>query len=186
MSSNTIPTLTSARLILRALTLDDAQNIFAYASNKEISKYVFWYPHETIDDSVNFLNEIIASYQEGKLMWGIQLKDDPKIIGTCGFMAYYPINKCLEIGYALHQDYWKKGYVKEALTTIIDYAFNNLDTIRIEGVCVETNIASEKTMLSCNMAFEGILHDNFIKGDEIQNCKIFAITKRNYLKNLKQ
>lgn len=186
-NNKTIVTLKSPRLILRALNLNDAEDVFAYAKNKTVSQYVFWDVHQTIKDSINYIKETINSYQkEQKLMWGIQLKDSNKIIGTCGFMAYYPITKCLEIGYALNPKYWNQGYAKEALKTIIDYAFNHLDAIRIEGICVIENLASEKTMLSCNMEFEGILYDNFIKNNEIHNCKIFAITKRNYFKKTKK
>lgn len=182
MINQEIPTLTSSRIILRALNLNDAKSIFAYASSKAVAQYLFWDTHKTIDDSINFINEILKTKE---LTWGIQLKDNPAIIGTCGFIDYNPITKCLKLGYALNQNYWNQGYTKEALMTIINYAFKNLDVIRIEGICVKENIASEKTMLSCNMIFEGILHDNFIKGNEIHDCKIFAITKRNYLTMLK-
>lgn len=183
MTNKEIPTLTGARITLRALNLNDAQNIFDYASNPAVAQYVFWSPHQTIADSINFVKELTNS---NELTWGIQLKDNPKIIGTCGFISFNNITKCLTIGYALNQDYWKQGYVKEALNLIIDYAFNHLDAIRIEGICVVDNIASEKTMLSCNMVFEGILHDNFVKDNEIFDTKIFAITKRNYLSATKK
>ncbi|MGL5268803.1 MAG: GNAT family N-acetyltransferase [Spiroplasma sp.] len=182
-----IPTLKSSRLILRALNLNDTEDIFAYAKNKQVAQYVFWDPHQNPNDSAKFIKETIVSYQkEKKLMWGVLLKDINKLIGTCGFMAYYPTTKCLEIGYALNPEYWHKGYIKEALTTIIDYAFKQLDAIRIEGICVIENLASAKTMMSCDMEFEGILHDNFIKNNKIHHCKIFAITKRNYLKKAKK
>lgn len=185
--SEIIPTLQSSRLIFRALTLDDAEDIFSYAQNEEVSQYVFWDSHKTIDDSIQFIKETIQEYQkEKKLMWGVVLKNTNKLIGTCGFMSYYKTNKCLEIGYAFNQKYWHKGYAKESLSTIINYAFNHLDAIRIQGICVLENIGSKKTMLSCGMEFEGILQDNFIKNNKIHHCKIFSITKRNYLKKIKK
>lgn len=182
-----IPTLESSRLILRALTLDDIEDVFAYAKNEQVAQYVFWEPHKTINDTAKFVKETIKCYQiEKKLMWGVELKENNKLIGTCGFMAYYQTTKCLEIGYAFNPRYWNKGYAKETLTTIIDYAFKSLDVIRIQGICVVNNLGSAKTMISCGMEFEGILHDNFIKNDEIQHCNLFAITKRNYLKKAKK
>lgn len=183
MTNQTIPTLTGTRIILRPLTLNDASDIFAYANNPAVAQYVFWEPHTSIEDTKEFLKTILNSKE---LMWGIQLKDEKKIIGTCGFIAWNNITKCLTIGYALQQDYWQKGYTKEALQMIISYGFSTLNAIRIEGICVVGNTGSEKTMLSCGMEFEGILHDNFIKGNKISDTKIFAITKRNYLKNAKK
>lgn len=181
-----IPTLTSSRLILRGFMLTDAADVFDYAKNEEVAKYVFWHAHKTINDSTNFIKETIQEYQkENKLIWAIQLKDNDKVIGVSGFIFHNLVTKSLKIGYALNPEYWHKGYSKEALQTMIDYAFNNLDIIRIEGVSVDKNTASEKLMLSCDMIFEGILHDGFIKDNEIHDCKLFAITKRNYFKNIK-
>lgn len=184
MSKTKIPQLETSRLILRTIKRKDAKNVFDYAQDQALSKYVFWQPHQSIRDSKRFIKDTIKQYQQpNKFMWAIELKDQNIMIGTCGVMRYYQENKTIEIGYALNPKFQNKGYMKESLQTIINYIFNNLDIIRIQGVCVTENIASEKTMISCKMIFEGILHDNFIKDNQIYDCKLLAITKRNYLKN---
>ncbi len=184
MNKTKIPQLETTRLILRAIKHKDAKNVFDYAQDKTLSKYVFWQPHQSIRDSKKFIKDTIKQYkQPNKFMWAIELKDQNIMIGTCGIMRYYSENKTIEVGYALNPKFQSKGYMKESLQAIINYIFNNLNIIRIQGICVTENIASEKTMTSCKMIFEGILHDSFIKDNQIYDCKIFAITKRNYLKN---
>lgn len=184
MSKTKLPEIKTPRLTLRAIKHKDVKAVFDYAQDKSLSKYVFWEPHQSLHDSKKFIKATIKQYQQpNKFMWAIELKDQNYMIGTCGVMNYYPENKVISIGYALNRKFWGKGYMKEALQATIDYIFNNLDIIRIEGICVTENIASEKTMASCKMIFEGILHDNFIKDNQIYDCKILAITKRNYFKN---
>lgn len=179
-----MPQITTPRLILRAIKHQDAKAVFAYAQDKTLSKYLFWQPHQSLHDSKRFIKATIKAYKEpNKFMWAIELKDQKKMIGTCGVMRYYSANQTIEIGYALNPKFHNQGYMKEALQAVINYLFSNLTIIRIQGVCVTENLASEKTMTSCKMIFEGILHDNFIKDNQIYDCKILAITKRNYIKN---
>lgn len=42
------PTLTTERLRLRPLTIQDAVDVFEYASDSEITTYTVWYPHEKL------------------------------------------------------------------------------------------------------------------------------------------
>lgn len=180
-----IPILESTRLKLRPINLNDAHNLFAYAQKPIITKFVPWKTHNTIDDSISFINEILAEYKAQKsLMWAVQLKNDKSntIIGTCGFIRYFADNKCLEIGYAFNSEVWGQGYAKEALLRTIKYGFEHTDTIRIEGSCVKENIGSAKTMASVGMRLEGILRSKFIKDNKISDCKIFSIIRTDYFK----
>ena len=50
-----LPDLETERLLLRRLTLDDADDMFAYASSEDVARYVLWTPHRSRDDSLEFL-----------------------------------------------------------------------------------------------------------------------------------
>jgi [ribosomal protein S5]-alanine N-acetyltransferase len=49
------PILTTARLTLRQLSIDDKHTIFALRSDIEINKYLDREPSKTIDDAINFI-----------------------------------------------------------------------------------------------------------------------------------
>jgi len=180
-----ISILETQRLKLRPITLNDAPALFSYAKHEEVTKFVPWKAHKTIDDSIKYINALLVKYEDlSSLMWAVQLKDDKTntIIGTCGFIRYFADTKCLEVGYAFNRKVWGKGYAKEALLAVIKYGFEHTDSIRIEGSCVKENIASAKTMESVGMQFEGISRNNFIKDGKISDCKIFAIISTDYFK----
>ena len=50
-----LPQLGTDRLILRRMTMADAQDIFAYSRDPEVSRYVLWDAHRSIHDSRAYL-----------------------------------------------------------------------------------------------------------------------------------
>ncbi len=57
-SFENFPVLETPRLILRKISLKDAQDIFDYAKDPEVSKYLSWEPHKSFEDSVKFIEYI--------------------------------------------------------------------------------------------------------------------------------
>ncbi len=110
-----LPTLETERLILRKFTLDDVENMFDYASKPEVSRFVPWEAHRSVEDSYNFINYILKQYEVGKLApWAIALKENNKVIGTIDFVDWSPSHYRAEIGFILSKDYWGKGLIVEA------------------------------------------------------------------------
>ena len=100
------------RLILQRLRYEDAEEIFyTYASKPEVTKYVSWPTHESIQDTRNFLNYSIDSWNAGRdYSYSIRLKDNHQLIGSFGF-----INEQgkVQFGYALGPLHWNQGYATE-------------------------------------------------------------------------
>ena len=55
-----LPTLETDRLILRKMKSDDAEAVFAYASDPEVTRYVIWETHRSIEDSEAFLDLVLS------------------------------------------------------------------------------------------------------------------------------
>ena len=54
------PTLTTERLILRPLTLDDAQTAFdSWASDPEVAKYMRYHTHKSVDTTKAWLKTVV-------------------------------------------------------------------------------------------------------------------------------
>src|SRR6266487_1640266 len=103
-----LPQLETERLILRRFRLDDAQDVFDYASDPEVPKYVGWEQHKTIDDAIGFLNRIVPTYEDKKTKiwtWGVVLKENGKLIGGCSIWGE-PEHARAEIGYVIGRPYW--------------------------------------------------------------------------------
>lgn len=119
-----LPVLETERLILRKITMDDAEAMFSYASIDEVSQYVTWETHRTLDDSKSFISHVLKQYNEGMVApWGIELKENGKFIGTIDFVWWKPRQKTAEIGYVLSPEYWGRGITTEALREVIKFGF---------------------------------------------------------------
>ena len=171
-----LPTIETNRLILRKLTLADAEDMFEYASDPEVPKYSAWSVHKSIDDTKNFLEIIMEEYNNHAVSsWGIIHKADQKLIGTCGFSKWIIDDDRAEIGYALSRKYWRQGYMTEAVRTVIDFGFGTMLLNRIEARCKTQNIASAKVMEKVGMKFEGILRQQMFYKGKYHDMKMYSI-----------
>ncbi|UUZ50393.1 GNAT family N-acetyltransferase [Massilia sp. B-10] len=67
------------------------------------------------------------------LRFAILLAETGEMIGSIKLYDFYDSNRRCDIGYALLQAQWGKGLVGEAMSAVIDYAFNTLNMNRIEA-----------------------------------------------------
>src|ERR1700754_891403 len=77
--------LTTPRLLLRRLRIDDAEEIFQLRSDEKVNELIDRVTASSIKDIYDFINKIIdiQNNNEG-MIWAITLKDAPKLVGTIG------------------------------------------------------------------------------------------------------
>ena len=176
-----LPTLETERLVLRKMRLDDAEDLFEYACDPEVSIYTTWSPHQSVQDSQEFLLRILSLYESGHLAdWGIEHKADGKFIGTCGFAVWEPYHSKAEIGYAMSRQYWGQGLMTEAARRVIDFGFENMQLNRVEARCMVENIGSARVMEKSGMTYEGILREHMYAKGRYNDLKIYSILRREW------
>jgi RimJ/RimL family protein N-acetyltransferase len=176
-----LPSLETERLILRKMTPNDVETIFAYASDQEVSRYTIWDMHRSVEDSRAFLEHVLGNYErgEGSADWGIVYKGDGRLVGTCAIQLGAD-NACAELGYVIHREYWGRGLVPEAVRAMIAFGFERMGLNRIEARCIVENTASSRVMEKAGMTYEGTLRQReFIKG-AYQDMKLYAILKSEF------
>ena len=60
------------------------------------------------------------------------------------------------IGYWIGQPFARQGYMREAVTSVIHYAFTTLDLSRIESACLPENAPSRGRLEKCGYKYEGV------------------------------
>lgn len=177
-----LPKITTERLLLRKITMEDLDDMYAYASNDEVSKYVTWETHRNITDTKDFIEYVINRYENNQIApWGIEHKETKKMIGSIDFVHWLPNHKVAEIGYVLSQEYWGKALMTEAAKALITFGFEKMDVIRIEARCVTDNLRSERVMQKVGMSFEGILRKSMFTKGVHRDMKIYSILKEEFL-----
>lgn len=145
------PNLTTERLTLRQLSINDQQDIFALRSDPEINKYLERQPSKTIEDVINFINKITDNIKNNNsIYWVITLTKTETFVGTiCLFNFSNEKNSC-EIGYELMTSFQGQGIMKEAIELVIDYVFQTLKFQNIVAFTHRNNQRSTKLLTKCN------------------------------------
>ena len=177
-----MPELETERLSLRAIKKSDLNDIHEYASNSKTSQFLLWEKHTSVEYTKKFVDIVLTKYKFGEYHdWAIVLKENQKMIGTCGFTRIDGENSIAEIGYVLNPTYWGYGLATEAAKKIVDFAFNVLGVNRVEARFLFGNEASLNVMRKIGMKFEGYLREYQLVKGSYRTVGISSILKREYL-----
>ena len=176
-----LPVLETERLILRKIKWDDAENMFQYGSDDEVSQYVTWDTHQSLADTKEFIDFVMGKYARGEVSpWGIALKETDQLIGTIDFVSWQAHHKTAEIGYVLSKKYWGQGITTEAAHELVRFGFENMDLVRIQARCFLANVGSEAVMKKLGMSYEGILRKAMFVKEKHQDLKVYSILKEEF------
>lgn len=159
--------------------MDDAPAIFSeYAQDPEVTRYLTWRPHQSVEDTCAIIEKILKLWTDEKAYaYAIILKDSDALIGM---IALHPDGLSVGIGYVLARPHWGKGYMTEAVRAIVDWALHQPDIYRVFATCGVENLASARVMEKAGMTREGLLrryivHPNI--SDEPRDSYIYAMVK---------
>lgn len=81
-----------------------------------------------------------------------------------------------EIGYWLGEAFWGKGIATAAVSALTDYAFEELDLVRVFAVPFLDNPASIRVLEKCGYVREGVMRRSAIKEGIVVDQVLYAIT----------
>ena len=176
------PQLETERLVLRKLTPQDDEDVFEYASDDEVTQYMTWNTHKSIDDARGFISFTLGRYERDEAgEWGIVLKETSKLIGAMGFPWCDMKNKRAEIGYVLSRRFWGQGIMPEAVSRVLKFAFEEMGLNRIECCHFLPNEKSGRVMQKVGMSFEGIAREKFFVKERYWGVKQYAILRSDWI-----
>lgn len=167
------------RLILRKLRMQDAPDIFtAYAQDPEVTRYLTWRPHQSVEETYRFVEQMLKHWEAGRTYaYAITAKDADTIIGM---IAMHPDGYRLAIGYVLAREHWGKGYIPEVARALIDWALQQPSVQRVYATTDVENDASRRVLEKVGMECEGVfpkymVHPNISAAP--RDSYMYAITK---------
>jgi RimJ/RimL family protein N-acetyltransferase len=152
--------LKTNRLILREFEEGDFLSVYEYASKIDNIKYMIWGPNDEKTTETFLSNCIRCQNQSPRLHYdlAVTLKSTGQLIGGCGIYLEDDSTQA-SLGWILHRDYWKQGYMSEAAKALIAFGFEELKLHRIYASCNVENYGSYRVMEKCGMRREA----HFIK-----------------------
>lgn len=178
------PEMKTDRLVLREITIDDANWYLEHFSRKEIVHGQGFPAPKGIKKAREELQLYFVDLFKNRngFRWGIELKDEGRLIGSCGFYKWLrPDGRQAEIGYDLDREYWGKGIMTEALTAIIDFSFRRMKLNRIELLAMPRNQRSQGLAIKLGFKKEGVLREHgFDESERPSDDVIFSLLRRDW------
>ncbi len=147
------PVLETERLILRPITPDDAESVFVWCSDKRVNKFMPYNLYKSIDEAFEWITEIIPQ-DEVDYNWGIVLKENNLLIGSCSIGKNELELDAWGFGYNIRYDYWNKGITTEATMKMIEYAHKVHGIKTFVSNHAVDNPASGRVMEKCGLKFD--------------------------------
>ena len=180
--------LNTPRLRLRRLTTEDLPLYYErLASSEEVTRYMLWKPHRSIEESSASIQKALHRYETGEsCRWVITKKPDASLIGIIDLM---PLNKNDDVctfAYMLAKAFWGNGYGTEAVKAVIDHAFSECGVQRIQADYFADNPASGAVMHKAGMQFLYTVPHKYEKYEKQHDACVCSITLDHWLKFRKE
>lgn len=173
--------LKTPRLSLRRVKESDYEDMFAYTSNPDVTRFLSWNPHKEIIQTQHYIQTLITEYNlSTSYAWGIEILEVQKFIGIVRIFDVSYGNKRGELSFILNPNFHRKGLMVEAIMAVIGFCFTEVGLNRIQAKCTPDNFSSEKVLQKLRMSYEGTLREFWINKGVSEDAKIYALTANEY------
>jgi len=175
------PNIEAVRILIRPIVFSDSDALFELFSNSEVMQYWSSPPYESIRQTNQLITNIQKGYESKDfLQLGIELRESKQLIGTVTLHALQTQCARAELGYALHPNFWGQGLMHEALTALVEYAFEQANLLRLEADIEPNNLASAKALLRLGFQKEGYFPSRWIVNGVISDSEMYGLVNPNF------
>lgn len=173
------PELFTDRLRLRALSIEDTVAIFELRGHPVVKAFLPRTGPESEEAAAARIQRIMGEIENGQsIFWVICLRENPAVLGTICLWNLEPANRRGELGYELHPDHHRKGYMSEALAKVIEYGFAEMN---LHSICAWTdaeNQSSIRLLEKANFSKEAHFREAVYYGDRFHDQVVYTKWER--------
>jgi ribosomal-protein-alanine N-acetyltransferase len=161
------------RLIIRDYIINDFENYHKILSDDNVMYYLQDIKSKSVEETKEYFNKVINDQESNNRKFFhliVETKSNNEFIGSIGYtlLEDTPFGKLVHMGYFILEKYWNKGYTKEAVKKLVEFAFTENNVYRIHTGCLKENAFSEKIMQSIGFLKEAefkeyTFHDGRLK-----------------------
>ena len=172
------PQINTSRLLLRAVTLEDAGDIFAYARNPRVLRYTTGTTPRQLAQTEAFVRGLVGK-PDGAFAWAICLQGHARVIGVVEFGVRDGTEGSVD--YAVAEPYWNRGIMTEAIRAVLDWAFQTHAQLRtVSSSAMTANPASTRVQVKCGMKLLRLERMAWAKFDHPVELAVCAISREEW------
>ncbi|WP_207729334.1 GNAT family protein [Clostridium sp. 'deep sea'] len=176
-----INNIAGEKVILRPLeTAKDLDFIVDVETNKDL-----WYYEEYVKEDKQKTRELFIKRMRPEVKnfdFIISRKNDntKTAIGVAYTWLYSEYRKSYEIGYVILPQYQKQGFGCDATKSLLKFAFEQLKTHKVVGMCNANNVGSATIMQKVGMRKEAVFKEELFWNNKWTDQYFFAILESEY------
>jgi RimJ/RimL family protein N-acetyltransferase len=145
---------------LRAQEMSDLERMTRWVNDREVTRFLsVRYPWSSGTEEAWLRNRTSAPMAYGDVSFAIETKDGVHIGGT-GLHRVSPENRAAELGIMVGEKaYWSKGYGTDAVVTLAQFGFEEMNLSRIELHVFDFNERAQVAYRKCGFVEEGRMRD---------------------------
>lgn len=152
--------LETERLLLRDYRAEDLEVYYRLKSDKKTMYYLqdiqLFSRQQAEEDFAAVLRDMQAGERNFYFLH-IETKDTHAQVGCVGYTVTTrtPVGQMVHAGYFSYPSFWGQGYMTEAFSRVLDFAFSEGGVWRLTTGCLAENVGSERVMRKCGLIQEG-------------------------------
>lgn len=168
------PTIELDGVRLRPLRVADADALYTYLRDPVVTELTS-FPVVSRPLVEAIIERSLRRWAAGELSkWGVTLRQDDQLIGTCGFNEWSQVHRWAELAFDLAPAHWGKGLMSQAVAAILQWTYRQDLVNRVHAFVRIDNRRSERLLERSGFVREGCLrsyrvcrgkpHDFYIYG----------------------
>lgn len=169
-------------IVLERIEQKHAEQLYALveANRHHLREWLPWVDSmKSVKSFENYITLCDQQHEAGTDA-GFMIMLDDNMIGRIGLHQIHHHNLSGAIGYWLAKEFTGKGIMKRCCTTLINYAFEDLNLNRIEIKCAVDNHKSAAIPIRLNFKHEGVLEQAEWVNDKFVDLHLYAMLKEEW------
>ena len=160
--------------VVRPFRPDDISAIVKYANNLNVWRQLTdRFPHPYTEEDAEAW---ITWAQKQKPETNFAIASEKELIGGIGLHLQEDVyHRSAMLGYWLGEPYWGRGITTRAVRAVTEWAFSELDLLRIYAYVFESNPASSRVLEKAGYTLEGTLRQSVVKDGQVMDQLLYAI-----------
>lgn len=151
------PTIELHGVRLRPLRVADAAALYAYLRDPVVTELTS-YPVVSVPMVEAMIERSLSRWASGEpSKWGVALRHNDQLIGTCGFNEWSHVHRSAELAYDLAQAHWGKGLMRQAVAAVLEWTFQQDRVDRVHAFVRVDNLRSARLLEQSGFVHEGCL-----------------------------
>lgn len=170
-----LPVLSTGRVTLRELRLEDAKSLLAMLSTDEVTRFISP-PPSTVEGYERFIAWTIRERMRGNYVCFAVVPEGLNVaVGLFQLRALEPGFATAEWGFALGSAFWGSGVFVESARLVLDFAFEVVNVSRLEARASVANGRGNGALRKLGAVQEGVLRRSFFRGGEFHDQVMWSV-----------